>query len=261
MEFRIKFIFTSFILLAFSGFVFSQSKEISENRLPPYSLQLNLCLNNSILELSGSGFISENIYDGKTFGAGKGFGASVISKITLGKNSGLTFNQSVMYNRMLSYDFGKSQYDIGEAEYNAYTIALGMEFNFFLGGRYIIFGGIEVNTGLINGISKIWFERRGHPLGDSVAKYDFNGSFRMGYGLCFGVEYLLNNQFGLNTGLKFQNLNAFMKQSAGTNDKSEFQIRDDNSPGLIFAGNKNFVFISFCIGLSYNFGFISKNFK
>jgi len=261
MEFKNKIITAAFILILAAQLIFSQESENYNYVISPYSIQLNLCLNNSLMELSGSGSISENIYNGKTFGAGKGFGAAVISKISFGRKSSFRFNQSVSYNRILSYDFDKTQYDIGEAYYNAFTLALGTEYNFSPARRYIFFIGAELNAGLINGHSKIWFERRGHPLGDSVAKYEFNSSIRMGYGLIFGAEYLINNQFSINTGIKFQNLNAFIKQSEGTNENAEFQIRDEDSPGLIFAGNKNFALMSYCLGLSLNFGSNSRNLK
>ena len=133
-------------------------------------------------------------------------------------------------------------------------IKASMECNFIPGGRYIIYGGVEVNAGLINGHSKIWFAPNGNTLGDSVASYNFNSSFRIGYGLNFGAEYMVNNKFGFNLGFRFLNLNAFLRQSEGTNDDEEFRLRDDNANDLIFAGNKSFAFISLNFGVSIYFG-------
>ncbi|HJY64329.1 MAG TPA: hypothetical protein VJ455_09250, partial [Ignavibacteria bacterium] len=228
---------------------------------PAYSLLLNLCYNSSLLELSGSNSISENIYEGKTFGAGTGFGATVISKIPLGSKSDFVFSQALSFNRMLSYDFGKEQYDIGEANYNAISLSVGFEYNFTPRKKYNIYGGAEMNANLIDGNSKIWFQRIGHPLGDSVASYNFNSSFRIGYGLNFGADYKVNNKFGFNLGFRFLNLNAFLKQSEGTNDDAEFQLRDDTANDLIFAGNKNFAFFSVNCGVSLYFGENGKMLK
>jgi len=52
-----------------------------------------------------------------------------------------------------------------------------------------------------------------------------------------------------------------LKQSEGTNDDAEFQLRDDTANDLIFAGNKNFAFFSVNCGVSLYFGENGKMLK
>jgi opacity protein-like surface antigen len=129
-----------------------------------------------------------------------------------------------------------------------------MDYNFTPVKRFSVYIGGEINASLINGDARVWFERRGNPLGDSLESYIFSSSFRIGYGINAGTEYLVNSGFGLNLGFKFSNLNAFTKKADGSNGESEFELRDDYKQGLIFSGNKNFSFFSIFGGVNIYFG-------
>ncbi|MCI0449593.1 MAG: hypothetical protein L0Y79_07385 [Chlorobi bacterium] len=257
------------ILLSASGLVYGQRTQIKRYMLlrssPKYTVQFSLNYNQAVLELSGTyndDVRSEYIYDGQTFGADKGYGASVISKMSLTNRGDIRFIQSLTYNRLLSYTFGDKTTlaDDGKATYNCFTGALGLEYNFTPGHRYKIFLAAELNASMINGHAKIWFENRG--IGEPyVEEYDILNSFRMGYGFLVGSEYLIANDLGLNIGARFTNANALFRQAEGNNSDREFKLRDADNPNLKFAGNKNFSFYSIVLGIGYYFGVKEKKYK
>ncbi len=233
---------------------------------PSYTLQLNLDYNQSVLELSGAyndDYQSRTVYDGESFGADKGYGASILSKITLNERGSIRFTQSLTYNRILSYTFGTKTTiaDNGKANYNCFTGGLGLEYNFTPAHRFKIYMGGEINASMINGDVKVWFENRGGTPYDE--SYKVSNSFRMGYGLMVGSEYLVNENFGLNIGARIINANAFLKDATGTNADTEFKLRDKADPNLKFAGarNKSFSFYSIMAGVNFYFGVKEKRYK
>lgn len=232
---------------------------------PSYTLQVNLNYNQSVLELTGTyndDVRSSYIWDGQTFGSDKGYGANIVSKIVLGSRGNWRFNQSLAYNRILSYTFGDKTTlaDHGKANYNAFTGALGMEYNFTPAHRFKIYAGGDLNVSMINGEASIWIENPGYGYQDS-GTFTIKNSLRMGFGVNVGAEYLLNSNFGLNIGVKYQNLNLLLKDAKGTNTDTEFELRDADSPGLHFAGKKNFAFYSIIAGVNFYFGVTEKRYK
>lgn len=259
------------ILFSVTAGIFAQNTEIKRYMIvrstPKYTLNFNIDYNQSVLELSGAyndDYQSVNVYDGETFGADKGYGASVLSKITLNERGSIRFTQSLTYNRILSYTFGDKTTvaDNGKANYNCFTGGLGLEYNFTPAHKFKIFMGAELNASMINGDISVWFENRGigTPYTES---YKITNSFRMGYGLQIGSEYLVNENFGLNIGVRLINANALLKEAKGTNTDTEFKLRDDIDPTLKFAGNnkKSFSFYSIMAGVNFYFGITEKKYK
>lgn len=270
---KFKFIKLSifFIIFLLINCSLAQQKQLKRYMLvrsaPTYTLQLNIDYNQSLLELSGAyndDYQSVIVYNGESFGADKGYGASLISKISLNERGSIRFTQSATYNRLLSYTFGEKTTlaDNGKANYNCFTGGLGLEYNFTPAHKFKIYLGAEVNASLINGDVVIWFENRGigAPYNES---YKIKNTFRMGYGLIIGSEYLLNESFGLNIGARLINANAFFKDATGTNSDTEFQLRDGIDPNLKFAGNnkKSFSFYSLMAGINFYFGIKEKRYK
>lgn len=258
------------ILFSVTAGIFAQNTEIKRYMIvrstPKYTLNFNIDYNQSVLELSGAyndDYQSVNVYDGETFGADKGYGASVLSKITLNERGSIRFTQSLTYNRILSYTFGdkKTVADDGKANYNCFTGGLGLEYNFTPAHRFKIFMGAEMNASMINGDINVWFYV---PGGSNYNEsYKVTNSFRIGYGLQIGSEYLVNENFGLNLGVRLINANAFLKEAKGTNADTEFKLRDDIDPNLKFAGNnkKSFSFYSIMAGINFYFGITEKKYK
>ena len=249
---------------------FSQKTEIKRYMIvrtsPAYTLQFDIDYNQSVLELSGAyndDYQSTVVYDGESFGADKGYGATALSKIALNERGSIRFIQSLTYNRILSYTFGDKTTiaDNGFANYNCYTAGLGMEYNFTPAHQFKIYLAGELNASMINGSLKIWFDNGGLPSTNEF--YSVKNSFRMGYSIMFGSEYMLNYEFGINLGVRLINANTFLKKSEGTNADSEFQLRDATNPDLKFAGNnnKNFAFYSIMAGVNFYFGVKEKRYK
>lgn len=259
------------ILLMFCESVYSQKTIIRRIMIvrstPSYTLQFNIDYNQSIMELSGAyndDYQSKVVYDGESFGADKGYGLSALSKLILNERGSIRFTQSLTYNRLLSYTFGTKETvaDNGRANYNCFTGGLGFEYNFTPAHRFKIYMGAELNASLINGDIKIWFENRGigTPYNE---EYKVTNTFRMGYGIILGSELLINDGFGLNLAARLLNVNALLKDSKGTNDDTEFQLRDKADPDLKLAGNrnKNFSFYSIMAGVNFYFGVKEKRYK
>jgi hypothetical protein len=268
-QYGIKILAICIAFLVTSHQLFGQTTEIKRYMIvrstPTYTLQFNINYNQSVLELNGTfndDYQSTNVYSGETFGADKGFGANIISKISLNDRGSFRFTQSLSYNRLLSYTFGAKTTvaDNGKANYNCFTGGLGIEYNFTPAHQFKIFFGAEMNASMINGDAKIWFENRTNPP-PTDSSYKIKNSFRMGYGLMIGSEYLINNNFGLNIGARLINANAFLKQAEGQNSDTEFSLRDAADPNLKFAGKKSFSFYSIIAGINFYFGVKEKRYK
>jgi outer membrane protein W len=233
---------------------------------PQYTLAVHFDYNQSVLELSGAyndDYQSESVFDGQSFGADKGYGGTVVSKITLNTRGSIRFTQSLTYNRILSYTFGDKTTvaDNGHANYNCYTGGLGMEYNFTPAHRFKMYLGAELNASMINGHIKIWFDNGGFE--STNEEFDVTNSFRFGYAIQFGSEILVNDKFGLNLAARLLNANGLYKNSEGTNDDTEFKLRDKANPNLEFAGprDKNFSFWSIMAGVNFYFGIKEKRYK
>ncbi len=268
-QYSIKISAAFMFLLVMSFQLFSQTTEIKRYMIvrstPTYTLQFNINYNQSVLELNGTfndDYQSVNVFDGETFGADKGFGANIMSKIALDERGSVRFTQSLSYNRLLSYTFGAKTTvaDNGRANYNCFTGGLGLEYNFTPAHQFKIFFGAEMNASMINGDAKIWFENRLNPP-PTDSSYTIKNSFRMGYAFMIGSEYLINNNFGLNIGARLINANAFLKQASGQNSDTEFALRDADDPNLKFAGKKSFSFYSIVAGINFYFGVKEKRYK
>ncbi len=270
--FGLKITLILIILFAAGSAVYGQKTQIKRYMIvrssPSYTLQFSIDYNQSLLELSGAyndDYQSETVYDGESFGADKGYGLSALSKINLNERGSLRFTQSLTFNRILSYTFGDKTTvaDNGKANYNCFTAGLGMEYNFTPAHKFKIFMGAELNASMINGDVSVWFENRGQPDPPYTEYYKVTNSFRLGFGLMLGSEFVLSDKFGLNIGARILNVNALLKEAKGTNADKEFKLRDDSDSNLNFAGNnrKSFAFYSIMAGVNFFFGVKEKRYK
>ncbi len=231
---------------------------------PTFTLQLNLNYNQSVLELAGTyndDFRSVDFLKGETFGTDKGFGANVTSKLALNSKGSLRLVASLSYNRLMTYLFGKSALaDFGETKFNTFSGGVGLENCFTPNYNFKLYGGGEFLASTINGKGTIWVENRtGTPYS---YKINIKNSFRLGFSIYGGTEYLLTNELGANLGFKFTLSNLFLKESDNTSDSTDFILEDGNpdSPGR-YMGNKNFAFFSVHFGLCFYWGIIEKKYE
>jgi hypothetical protein len=86
---------------------------------------------------------------------------------------------------------------------------------------------------------------------------NIKSTFRIGYMIYSGLEFMLSNKFGLNIGLKVTNANQILKKSKPDSDPNNISLRDKKIEGdnlLEFAGFKNFTYTSFFAGVNFYFG-------
>jgi hypothetical protein len=184
---------------------------------PTYTLQFDVNYNQSILQLAGTyndDFQSEAVLKGESFGADKGFGVGIISKIPIDKKGYIRFIQSLNYNRIQTYTFGAKNNiaDVGRSSFNCFTGGLGLEYNFTPAHRFKIYLEAEMNASMINGSMRIWFRNITNPP-PTDSSYTITNSFRIGYGIMIGSEFIISSRFGVNIGAKLTNANALLRKS------------------------------------------------
>lgn len=235
------------------------------NSAPSFILNVNGIFSMSMLELGGaynSDFQSELVKKGETFGTRSGIGVSVNSKIRIHKNSRLWLTQSISFNNIKSYLLNqpKTNSDNGKAEFKCFTGSIGAEYNFLPNYSIKVFTGAELNASLISGSMDVWTQLPGDPYNTDT--YKILPSFRIGFALTAGTNYMLSRKTGINITAKYNCLNAFLKSSEGYDSDKEFRLRDGNSTnGLLFSGNKQFSFFSVSAGISFYFGVSQKKYK
>lgn len=260
-----------FILLAvvFVSSVYSQEKPLKKYMVvrssPKFTLQFSMQYNQAALELSGAyndDYRSDQVMDGQTFGADKGFGGTLIGKVALSDRGSWRLNITGMFNRMLTYLAGTKATiaDRGHSSFSIMSFGVGLENNFTPGHRFKIYYGADVLASMIKGDYHIWVYNPGQPIYEYDVK--IKNSFRVGYSLQAGTEYLLNDNFGLNVGFRFAHLNLIGKKAAENTTASEIELPDGATTGsVLYGGSKNFAFFSIMGGVNFYFGVKQKRYK
>jgi hypothetical protein len=231
---------------------------------PAFTLQINLNYNQALFELAGTyndDFRSIDFIKGETFGADKGFGANVTSKLPLSRKGNLRLIFSASYNRILTYMFGKSGlFDFGETKFNNYSGGAGLENNFTPNHNFKVYAGTELLASLINGKALIWVDT--HT--DTTYSYNLNikNAFRLGFSFYGGSEYLLTNNVGVNLGFKLTLANLFLKKSEDPGNSTDIILEDGSpaAPGR-YLGKKNFGFFTVHMGICFYWGIIEKRYE
>jgi len=221
---------------------------------PKFTLLINGGMNLGMAELSSnyeSVFEAEQFLDGQNFGVKNGFGFSATGKIPLHKKGNVRLNMSAGYNRFQSNLFAKES-PYGDVSYNVYTFGVGLENCFapILKLKPYVAGELQAN--FISGKANV------NDLNTGTTRHiTFKNSFRIGYMIYSGLEFMLSNKFGLNIGLKVTNSNQILKKSKVDEDPNNVSVRDKKIEGdnlLEFAGFKNFTYTSFFAGVNFYFG-------
>lgn len=220
---------------------------------PKFTLQVSGGINLGMAELSSnyqSVFDSSDFSGGKNFGVKNGYGIMVIGKIPLHKLGNVRLNISGNFNRFKS-DFLASSSDYGDVSYNVMAFGVGIENSFNPSFRLKPYIAGEVQADLISGTANIKSISTG-----STRTVKIKNSFRLGYMIYGGLEYMFSNQVGMNFGVKLTNSNQVFKQTKESSDPNEVPLRDkkDDSGTIEFGGFKNFIFTSFYMGMNFYFG-------
>jgi hypothetical protein len=220
---------------------------------PRFTLQFSGNFNLGMAELSSN---FQNVFDanqfseGLNFGVKNGYGLMLIGKIPLHREGNIRLNISGNYNSFKS-DFLADSSPFGDVKYNVFSFGAGIENSFNPSFRLKPFIAAEIQANIISGEANIIDQSTG-----STRHVRFKPTFRMGYMIYSGLEYMINKQFGINGGLKLTNSNQVPKQNKGSDNPDEVPIRDKKNDYDIheFGGFKNFIFTSLFLGVSYYFG-------
>lgn len=220
---------------------------------PRFTLQVSGGLNLGMAELSSN---YQNVFDsaqfsqGLNFGVKNGYGVMVIGKIPLHPQGNVRLNISGNFNRFES-DFLASASSFGNVSYNVMAFGVGIENSFNPSFRLKPYIAAELQANIINGKATI-----NSSTGTNTREVKVKNSFRLGYMIYGGLEYMFSNKVGVNFGLKLTNSNQVFKQTKESTDPNEVPLRDkkDDSGTIEFGGFKNFIFTSFYLGMNFYFG-------
>ncbi len=220
---------------------------------PKFTLQLSGGLNLGMAELSSN---YQNVFDslqfsqGLNFGVKNGFGVMLIGKIPLHKQGNVRLNISGNFNRFTS-SFLAEKSDYGDVSYNVMAFGVGIENSFNPTFRLKPYIAAEIQANMIGGKADIKSVTTGQTRNVTI-----KNSFRIGYMIYGGLEYMFNNQVGVNFGIKLTNSNQVLKSTKTSDDPNEVPLRDkkDDTGTIEFGGFKNFIFTSFYLGMNVYFG-------
>ncbi|MBZ0202540.1 MAG: hypothetical protein IT281_06560 [Ignavibacteria bacterium] len=220
---------------------------------PKFTLQLSGGLNLGMAELSSNfqnNFDSLQFSHGLNFGVKNGYGIMIIGKIPLHKKGNVRLNISGGFDRFES-GFLASTSKFGDVSYNVFSFGAGIENSFNPTFRLKPFVAAEITGNMISGKANMISQTN-----NSTRVVTITNSFRIGYKIYGGLEYMFNNNIGANFGIKLTNSNQVLKQTKTSSDPNEVPLRDkkDDTGEIEFGGFKNFIFTSFYLGMNFYFG-------
>lgn len=222
---------------------------------PHFTLQVSGALNLGLSELSSnyqSNFDSAQFSKGLNFGVKNGFGITVTGKIPLHQKGNIRLNITGAFNRFKS-DFLASESKFGNVSYNVMTLGVGVENSFNPSFRLKPYLAGEIQANIISGKATII-----SPTTQVARDVKFTNTFRIGYMIYGGIEYMFSNRVGMNFGVKLTNSNQLIKSSPKSDNPNEVPLRDKKIDGeenqLEFAGFKNFIYTSVYAGVNFYFG-------
>lgn len=219
---------------------------------PHFTFQISGGLNLGMAELSSN---YQNVFDsaqfsqGLNFGVKNGYGVMVIGKIPLHDKGNVRLNISGNFNQFQS-SFLASSSSVGEVSYNVFALGVGLENSFNPSFRLKPYIAGELQANMISGKAVI------NSSSGTTREVTIKNSFRLGYMIYGGIEYMFNNKIGGNFGVKLTNSNQGFKQTKESVDPNEIPLRDkkDDSGLIEFGGFKNFIFTTFYIGVNFYLG-------
>jgi hypothetical protein len=226
---------------------------------PDFTLQFAGGLNLGMAELSSNYenvFDAENFVNGENFGVKNGYGIMLTGKIPVHPQGNIRLNITTSFNRFQSDIFTKTS-PFGRVAYNVLGFGIGVENSFSPSYKLKPYIAVELQANFISGKADIV-----NVDSNTTRNVKIKSTFRIGYMVYSGLEYMLNNRVGVNFGLKLTNANQVLKQSSNDSDPNEVSVRDKKiDDPLEFGGFKNFTFTSFFIGFNIYFGIKDVLFK
>jgi len=226
---------------------------------PKFTVQISGGMNLGVSELYSNHpeiFNSEEFTSGRNFGVRGGYGVTAMGKLPIQKSGGLRFTFSTSFNRFQN-NFLADDSPSGNVKYNVLSFGLGLENSFNPAFRLKPYIAVGLDANIINGKANL-------ISNNNTRTVTIKNSFRIGYTVYTGFEYMFNKNLGANVGARFSNLNQILKSSEDSDNQDEIPLRDKKSdidPKPEFSGHKNFTFAALYIGLNFYFGIKEKIYK
>jgi hypothetical protein len=222
---------------------------------PTFVLSLTGNYNIGVSELSLNDNPAQFIA-GQNFGVRNGYGFNAMGKIPIDKQKGnIRIIVLGSFNHFKDNFSNASYTDSGSVQYSIFSGGVGIENNFTPKFSVKPFIGIAILGSMISGKSDYIF----NGVSNSV---NIKSSFRLGYTVYAGLEYVVSNSIGINLGGRITSVNTWLKKSVDDGGTTDVSLRDAfTSPPIPYGGWKNFAFTSFYLGTSIYFGVKDKIFK
>ncbi len=228
--------------------IMNSKKTYAVKSAPTFVLSLagQINIGNSELSLNDN---PAQFIQGQNFGVQNGWGLFAAGKIPLDKEKGnFRFLIHGAFNHFNNSFTQSTATDFGSVQYNILSFGVGIENNFTPKFMVKPFVGAAVLGSLVSGKSS-------YTSAGVSNDVTIRNSFRLGFTLYAGIEYALSDWVGLNLGVRFTNINTWLKKSSLDSDPNNISLRDAfTSPHIPYGGWKNFAFTSFNLGTSIYFG-------
>ena len=224
---------------------------------PKFTIEFSGYYSFGIYELSANDngdFAGEEFIDGKNFGVRHGIGGDFILKYPLDERGHIRLFVSGMFTYFNS-EFSKIASAENPTTYMSYKVfsgIVGIENNFTPNHTFKTLAGIGFMASVISGKGNL-------KINNTITGITIKPAFRLGIQVFSGVEYLLNDNFGLNAGFKFNHANLWLKDSKVDDNTSEIYLNDKRVlPKIPYSGWKQFAWGSFYMGVNIYFGIQQK---
>jgi hypothetical protein len=228
---------------------------------PKLTFELSGHYDYGVFELSANDngdFSSAEFISGENFGVRHGFGITGVAKIPLHEKGNVRLHLSCSFNRFNSkYNkYLTSGEEGGYVSYNAFVGGIGIENNFTPNHRFKTLIGASFIGSLIFGDANVYDTSTRSFLDLKILP-----AFRLGISMFTGLEYLINNNLGLNFGFKITHANLWLKDSKVSDNPNEVYLNDKKvTPRIPYSGWRQFAWGSFYGGVNLYFGVVQKEY-
>jgi hypothetical protein len=228
---------------------------------PALTIEVNGHYDFGVYELSANNngdFSSSQFINGENFGVRHGIGATAVLKYSLNEKGYIRLCVIGSFNSFNSRysKYLEDQTEAGYADYNVYTFGVGVENNFTPGYKFKPLVGIGILGSVINGSAKVYDKNFGGDRDLTIIP-----AFRLGLTIYSGIEYLINNRFGLNCGIKLVHSNLWLKSTKVSENPNEIYLNDERVfPRVPYSGWRQFMWGELYGGINFYFGISEKDY-
>lgn len=229
--------------------------------VPVLTIEVNGNYDFGLFELSANDngdFSSNEFIGGENFGVRHGFGLMTSVKFNLQESGHFRLCISGGYSRFSSR-FNKLftvQSEESFADYNVYSLGVGVENSFTPSYKFKPVVGISLIGSIIDGNAQL-----ADPSITGLLSVDIKPAFRLGLSAYSGLEYMVNNKYGLNCGIRIVHANLWLKDTKVSDNPGEIYLNDKRVvPRIPFSGFRQFAWGELYAGVNIYFGIHQKEY-